>query len=47
LNVSEWADEEYTTTLAKGIGFVQEYSNAWGLGQVLESATINGRKYDF
>jgi hypothetical protein len=46
-DVSKWADEEYTTTLAKGIGFVQEYSNAWGWGQVLESATINGRKFDF
>lgn len=46
-DVYQWADEEYTTTLAKGIGFAKEYSNAWGSGQILESATINGREYDF
>jgi hypothetical protein len=46
-DISQWVDEEHTTTLAKGIGFVQEYSNAWGWGQVLESATINGRKFNF
>ena len=45
-DVSQWIDEEHTTILAKGIGFVKEYA-AWGTGQVLESATINGREYDF
>jgi hypothetical protein len=46
-DVNRWADEEYTVTLAKGVGFVKEYSNAWGLGDILESATINGRKFNF
>ena len=46
-DIPQWIDEEYTTTLAKNIGFVREYSNAWGLGRVLESATINGRKFKF
>ena len=46
-DVDNWADEEYTVTLAKGIGFVKEYSNAWGNGALLKSATINGRKIDF
>jgi len=45
-DVTQWIDEEHTTILAKGIGFVKEYA-AWGTGQVLESATINGREYDF
>lgn len=36
------ADEEYTISLAPGIGFVKEYSNAWGLGHILKSARING-----
>ena len=46
-DVAQWADEEYTITLAKGLGFVKEYSNAWGMGQVLESVTINGQKFNF
>ena len=46
-DVSPWVDEEYTITLAKGLGFVKEYSNAWGMGSDLESATINGRKFNF
>jgi len=46
-NVDNWADEEYTRTLAKGIGFVKEYSNAWGMGEILKSARINGTKIEF
>lgn len=42
-DVEQWADEEYSITLAPGIGFVKEYSPAWGLGQVLHAAKINGR----
>lgn len=40
-------DEEYTTTLAEGIGFVRIYSNAWGNGRILKSAVINGHNYNF
>ncbi len=46
-NVVRMADEEYTITLAPGIGFVKEYSNAWGFGQILTSAKINGQVYKF
>lgn len=46
-NVPNWADEENTITLAPGIGFVKEYSDAWGMGQVLKSAKIHGHVYHF
>ena len=46
-NVIQWADEEYTITLAPGIGFVKEYSNAWGLGQELKSAKVDGQVFNF
>jgi len=46
-NVIQWADEENTITLAPGIGFVKEYSNAWGLGQELKSAMIDGQVFNF
>jgi len=46
-NVENWADEEYTITLAKGIGFVKEHSDAWGQGSILKSATINGQEINF
>ncbi|GHN01846.1 hypothetical protein WSM22_33350 [Cytophagales bacterium WSM2-2] len=46
-NVTNWADEEYTITLAPGIGFAKEYSNAWGFGQILKSARIHGQVYNF
>lgn len=46
-DVVNWADEEYTITLAPGIGFVKEYSNAWGMGQILKSAKIHGQVYNF
>jgi len=46
-NVPKIADEEYTITLAPGIGFVKEYSDAWGVGQVLQSARINGQVFKF
>ena len=45
-DVDKWVDEEHTTTLAQGIGFVKEYA-VWGTGHVLESATINGREFNF
>jgi hypothetical protein len=41
------ADEENTITLAPGIGFVKEYANAWGAGQILKSAKINGQVFNF
>jgi hypothetical protein len=46
-DVTQWADEEYTIILAPGIGFVKEYSNAWGLGQILKSARIDGQVFNF
>jgi hypothetical protein len=46
-NVLNWADEEYTITLAPGIGFAKEYSNAWGFGQILKSAKIHGEIHNF
>jgi len=46
-DVAKWADEEYTIILAPEIGFAKEYSNAWGLGQVLKSAKIHGEIHNF
>lgn len=46
-DVEQWADEEYTYTLAPGIGFLKEFSDAWGGGQELKSARINGRYIEF
>jgi hypothetical protein len=46
-NVHQWADEEYTYTLAPGIGFLREFSDAWGAGQELKSARINGQLIEF
>ncbi|HEY8937508.1 MAG TPA: hypothetical protein VIM65_19920 [Cyclobacteriaceae bacterium] len=46
-NVDNWVDEEYTRTLAKGIGFVKEYSDAWGFGEILTSARIDGNEINF
>lgn len=46
-DVQKWADEEYTYTLAPGVGFLKEFSDAWGGGQELKSARINGRKFEY
>jgi hypothetical protein len=46
-NIEQWADEEYTYTLAPGIGFLREFSDAWGGGQELKSARINGQEIEF
>ena len=46
-NVVQWADEEYTYTLAPGVGFLREFSDAWGGGQELKSARINGHEIEF
>jgi hypothetical protein len=46
-DVDQMADEEYTYTLARGIGFVKEYSNGWGSGSLLKSAQIDGRIINF
>ena len=46
-DVQQWADEEYTYTLAPGIGFLREFSDAWGAGQELKSARINGQMVEF
>jgi hypothetical protein len=45
-DVPNWADEEYSVTLAPGIGFVREYG-AWGFGQILTSAKIDGQVFNF
>jgi len=41
-DVEQWADEEHTNSLAPGVGFIREYSNAWGLGMILIKASIGG-----
>ncbi|HMG89411.1 MAG TPA: hypothetical protein VK589_05110 [Chryseolinea sp.] len=46
-NIEQWADEEYTYTLAPGVGFLKEFSDAWGGGQELKSARINGQEIEF
>ena len=46
-DVAQWADEEYTYTLAPGVGFIREFSDAWGMGQELNRARINGHVIEF
>jgi hypothetical protein len=46
-DIQAWADEEYTYTLAPGVGFLREFSDAWGGGQELKAAKINGRRIEF
>ena len=46
-DMQNWADEENTIVLGPGIGFVKEYSDAWGLGYTLKSARINGQDFNF
>jgi len=46
-DVKQWADEEYTYTLAPGIGFLREFSDAWGAGMELKTARINGELIEF
>jgi hypothetical protein len=46
-DVEQMADEEYTYVLAPRIGFAVEYSNAWGGGQRLKRAKVNGTTYSF
>jgi hypothetical protein len=46
-DVDVMADEEYTTTFAKGIGFVKIYSNAWANGSILKTAVIDGHTFEF
>jgi|GEM_PF-3027216 len=40
-------DEEHTIVFAAGIGEINSFSNAWGLGDTIQSATINGVTYRF
>ncbi|MEJ1240821.1 hypothetical protein WBG78_21930 [Chryseolinea sp. T2] len=42
-----WVDEEYTSSLAPGVGFIKEYSDAWGVGMVLSKASIGGNVIEF
>lgn len=42
LDVLQWADEEYTIVLAPSLGFVKEFSNAWGGGKRLKKVRIDG-----
>ena len=46
-DVEQMADEEFTYVLAPRIGFAVEYSNAWGGGQRLKRAKVNGTTYSF
>lgn len=46
-DVPGWADEEHTNSLAVGVGFIREYSNAWNSGMVLSKASIGGSVIDF
>jgi hypothetical protein len=46
-DVKEWADEENTVTLAPGVGFVREYSDAWGMGIILTKASIGGNVVEY
>lgn len=46
-NAPNWADEEYTVTLARGIGFVREFSDAWGMGMTLAKASIGGSVFEY
>lgn len=46
-DIQQWADEEYTYTLAPGIGFLKEFSDAWGAGQELKKARIDGQVIEF
>ena len=46
-DVDRWADEEHTSTLAPDIGFIREYSDAWGSGIVLSKASIGGNVIQF
>jgi hypothetical protein len=43
----QWTDDNYTYTLAPGVGFLKEYSDAWGGGLVLKSANINGKEIEY
>jgi hypothetical protein len=45
-DVEQMADEEYSTVLAPGIGFVKRISG-WGLSSELVKASINGKEYTF
>lgn len=46
-DVEQWADEEYRLTFAPGIGRISTFSTAWGLGDTIQKATINGVEYHF
>ena len=46
-DVEQWTDDNYTYTLAPGVGFLKEFSDAWGAGQILKSAHINGKETEY
>jgi hypothetical protein len=46
-DVEQWTDDNYTYTLAPRVGFLKEFSDAWGAGQVLKSANINGKEIEY
>jgi len=46
-DVDRWADEEHTDTLAPGVGFIREYSDAWGVGIILSKASIGGTVIEY
>ena len=46
-DVEQWVDEEHTNTLAPGVGFIREYSDAWGMGMILSKASIGGNVIEY
>ena len=46
-DVPGWADEEQVYVFAPGIGIISIYSPAWGAGDTIQKAKINGITYQF
>lgn len=46
-DVPGWADEEQVYVFAPGIGEISNYSPAWGAGDTIQKAKINGIEYVF
>jgi hypothetical protein len=42
-----WVDDEHQVTFAPGIGEINSSSLAWGIGDTLQKAQINGVNYQF
>lgn len=46
-DVPGWADEEQVFVFAPGIGEINNNSPAWGMGDTIQKAKINGIEYEF